>query len=53
MDGYRILRSTGRFIVLITRADGTRRWSPWFVDKNQAQAWIAEQTIKSPSAADA
>ncbi|HTI80068.1 MAG TPA: hypothetical protein VL614_06415 [Acetobacteraceae bacterium] len=53
MEGYRILRSAGRFIVLITRADGTRRWSPWFANKIQAQAWIAEQSSHLPSAADA
>jgi hypothetical protein len=53
MDRYRILRGTGRFIVLITRADGTRRWSPWFANKIQAQAWITEQTINSPNATDA
>ncbi|HLJ05770.1 MAG TPA: hypothetical protein VKT26_05835 [Acetobacteraceae bacterium] len=53
MDRYKILRSMGRFIVLITRTDGTRRWSPWFADKTQAQAWIAEQTVNSPNAADA
>jgi hypothetical protein len=44
MDTYRILRSTGRYIVLITRADGTRRWSAWFASKRQAQAWIVQQT---------
>lgn len=52
MDSYKILRSTGRFIVLITRADGTRRWSPWFASKILAQAWIAEHDLNSPSTAD-
>jgi hypothetical protein len=44
MDDYKILRSTGRYVVLITHADGTRRWSQWFASKVQAKAWIAEQT---------
>lgn len=44
MNSYKILRSTGRYIVLITHTDGTRSWSQWFTNKAQARAWIAEQT---------
>jgi hypothetical protein len=53
MESYKILRSTGRYIVLITHADGTRGWSPWFADKRQAQAWIVQQTAGLPSPANA
>ncbi len=52
MDSYQILRTTGRYIVLITHADGTRRWSPWFANKIQAEAWIVQQTIRLPGAID-
>ena len=52
MDNYKILRSTGRYIVLITRTDGTRRWSPWFANKSQAQSWIVQQTANLPDAID-
>lgn len=49
MDSYRILRSTGRYVVLITRRDGKRRWSPWFSNKTQAEAWIVQQTKTLPN----
>ena len=52
MDSYKILRSTGRYVVLVARADGTRRWSPWFANKLQADAWIVQQTEALPNAAD-
>jgi hypothetical protein len=52
MDNYKILRATGRYIVLITSRDGKRSWSPWFADKAQAQEWIAQQTMNTPSTSD-
>lgn len=44
-SSYSILRSTGRYIVLVTRENGTREWSPWFDMKANAQAWIVKQTM--------
>lgn len=52
MDSYRILRSMGRYVVLVTRADGKRRWSPWFANKLQAEAWIVQQINTLPNAID-
>jgi hypothetical protein len=53
MAGFRILRSTDRYIVLVTDAAGTRRWwSPWFASKEQAQAWIDQQSKTLPKAID-
>ena len=52
MDTYKILRSTDRYIVLITNRDGKRSWSPWFANKIQAQSWIVQQTMNTPSTSD-
>ncbi len=53
MVTYSILRSTGRYIVLVTDAAGTRRWwSQWFASKVQAQAWIDQQSKTLPKAID-
>jgi hypothetical protein len=52
MDSYKIVRNTGRYIVLTTQADGTRRWSPWFANKLQADTWIVQQTTFLPNAID-
>jgi hypothetical protein len=45
MDSYKIVRGTGRYIVLITHADGTRSWSRWFASRVQAETWVVEQTL--------
>jgi hypothetical protein len=45
MDSYKIVRGTGRSIVLITHADGTRSWSQWFAGKLQAETWVVEQSM--------
>ena len=44
-SNYSILRSTGRYIVLVTRKGGGREWSPWLDEKAQARAWILKETM--------
>lgn len=41
----RILRSSGRYVALVTHASGTREWSPWFEKKLLAEGWIVKQTM--------
>jgi hypothetical protein len=52
MDSYKIVRNTGRYIVLTIHADGMRRWSPWFANKLQAETRIVQQTKFLPNGID-